>query len=373
MYPELKYSEAELLKRIESTTADDVDRALNSVHCSFNDFLSLLSPVAAEMISPIREKAACLRRMHFGNVVRLYAPIYFSNYCINSCVYCGFRCSNQYKRRRLSVEETVAEGEVLKSWGIDSVLLIAGEDPKTVGVEYVCELIRAMKKRFSYVSLELHQQDEAAYRKLFEAGAHGLTIYQETYDQPLYARLHPAGPKRFYPVRIQAPIEAARAGFYNVGIGALFGLYDWRSEAVSMAGHALAIHRANWQVRNQFSFPRITPMAGGFEVPHPISEECVEQLMLAFRIFFPESDIFLSTRERHDFRMRMVPLCVSHISAGSHVAPGGYVESLKNQKSDLGQFTVLDDNSVENIVKGVREIGMEPVFKDWDPMMGGSL
>lgn len=371
MFPDIKYSEEQLLKRIDSTTAYDVENALKSSHCTFNDFLSLLSPVATQFIQQIREKAIQIRRMHFGKAVRLYAPIYFSSYCVNGCVYCGFRCSNKHeRRRRLTTDEIIAEAEVLKSWGLDSLLLIAGEDPKAVKTDDVCTIIREMKKMFSYVSLELHQQDEESYRKLFHAGAHGLTIYQETYDLENYLNLHPSGPKRHYSVRIAAPIAAAKAGFYNVGIGALFGLYNWRSEAVSMAGHALAIRKANWRTRNQFSFPRITPMAGGFEVPEPVSENELEQMMLAFRIYFPEADIFVSTRERHEFRMSLAQSCASHISAGSKVSPGAYVESLKITENNLGQFTVIDDHSVGNVVSGLKNVGLEPVFKDWDSTLG---
>lgn len=374
MFPGIKFTEEELLARIDSTTELQVHDALDSGKCSFDQFLSLLSPMAAEHLDLLRVRAQEIRRMHFGRVVRLYAPIYFSNYCINRCVYCGFRCTNsEEKRRRLTVEETIEEGRILRSRGIDSVLLIAGEDPKTVGVDYVCNLIREMRKMFHYVSLELQQQEEPAYRKLFEAGAHGLTLYQETYDAKLYPSLHPAGPKSNYFQRTQAPLAAARAGFYNVGIGALFGLYNWRSEAVSMAAQALAIRRENWQARNQFSFPRITPMAGGFHVPHPVNDKELEQMILAFRIYFPEADIFLSTREHHEFRMRMAQLAVSHISAGSQVSPGGYAESLKHTHNDLGQFTVNDDHSVKNVIAGLKAAGLEPVFKDWDTAFGGRL
>ena len=145
---------------------------------------------------------------------------------------------------------------------------------------------------------------------------------------------------------------------------------NWRSEAISMAGHALSIRKHYWRTRNQFSFPRITPMEGGYQVPHPVSTEEVEQMMLAFRIYFPEADIFVSTRERHAFRMSLIQTCATHISAGSKVAPGAYVESEQTGQKDLGQFTVLDDCSVEHVVSSLREINMEPVFKDWDPILG---
>ena len=136
-----------------------------------------------------------------------------------------------------------------------------------------------------------------------------------------------------------------------------------------MAAHTLHVRKINWQVRNQVSFPRITPMEGGFEVPHPVSQEDLEQMMLAFRIYFPEIDMFISTREPHAFRMNVIQTCATHISAGSKVNPGGYVEEEKQKMSaDVGQFTVVDDHSVGNVVYSLKAINMEEVFKDWDPL-----
>lgn len=176
--------------------------------------------------------------------------------------------------------------------------------------------------------------------------------------------------RRVFTATVSSRPKTVRApGLYNIGVGALLGLYDWRSEAVSMAAHTLHVRKINWQVRNQVSFPRITPMEGGFEVPHPVSRHDLEQMMLAFRIYFPEIDMFISTREPHAFRMNVIQTCATHISAGSKVNPGGYVESEKQKESaDVGQFTVVDDHSVPNVVASLKKINMEPVFKDWDPL-----
>jgi 2-iminoacetate synthase len=379
MYPHVKFGEDVLLARLESSTKADVEAALSSREASFDDFLRLLSPAASTMLDPLRERAAAVRKMYFGKTVRLFAPLYISNFCVNNCRYCGFRKDNKFERRRLSFEETLAEAEVIHSWGIDSLLLVTGEDPKAISVDFLADVVRALKPKFSYIGIEVYPMDETSYRKLREAGVHGLTIFQETYDKDLYSQLHPSGPKRDYLNRIDAMTRGAKAGFFNLGHGALFGLYDWRSEAISIASHALWLRRRFWRCRNQFSFPRITPAAGSFEVPRPLSEDDLEQLMLAFRIYFPQSDIFLSTRELPEFRMRAVQTCVSHISAGSRVIPGAYVEEAKRNlkaqvkaldESGLGQFTVVDDHSVENVCASLKRIGLEPVFKDWDCSIG---
>jgi len=370
VFPAIKYSEKELLERINSTTDADIVRALSAREASFNDFLSLISPLAAEKyMDDMRAVAERIRKMHFGNAARLYAPIYFSNFCVNGCVYCGFRTTNHFKRRRLSIDETIAEAEVLQKWGMESVLLIAGSDPRTVSLDYMLPIVKKLHTMFAYISIELHPQTMDFYKALIQAGVHGMTIYQETYDQETYKRLHPSGPKSVYENRVVAPETGARAGFYNIGVGALLGLYNWRSEAVSLVAHTLSVRKTNWKVRNQISFPRITPIEGGFEIPHPVNIQELEQMMLSFRIFFPEIDMFISTREPHDFRMRAIQTCATHISAGSKVNPGGYVEAEKQAAGkDVGQFTVVDDHSVENVVEGLKKIHMEPVFKDWDPL-----
>ena len=377
MFPQIKFSEDALLERAMSSTKADVEAALRRQEPSFDDFLRLVSPAAAQLLDPMRERAASLKGMYFGKAIRLYGPLYISSFCVNNCLYCGFRMSNKdFKRRRLSMDEVMAEAEVIKSWGLDSLLIVTGEDPKSISVDFMAEAVSKLKGSFSYIGAEIYPLPEAGYRKLFEAGVHGLTLYQETYDKPTYDKLHPSGPKRDYQRRLDAMADAARAGFYNLGIGALQGLYNWRSEVISMASHALWLRKNFWRARNQFSFPRITPMAGGFDVPHPVSEADLEQMMLAFRIFFPQSDIFMSTRERLEFRMRMAQTCASHLSAGSKVTPGAYVEDARRQakgeSAGLGQFTVIDDHSVENVRANLIRLGLEPVFKDWDNAFGAA-
>jgi 2-iminoacetate synthase len=367
MFPHCNIKEDALSSFLRDVDKSAVRAALESETVSFTGFVTLLSDAAAEMLPEIREKAALSRRMHFGRAVRLYAPIYVSNYCVNNCVYCGFRTSHQSKRKRLSVPEAEREFEAIKALGMDSLLVVSGEDPK-ITVEYLADIIARARKLFSYVGIEIYPLEEAGYRKLFEAGAHGLTVYQETYDRPLYKKLHLAGPKTDYDSRLEAPGRGARAGFYNLGLGALLGLHDWRAEAVSLAAHALRLRKLYWKSKVQFSFPRITPAAEGFKVPSPVSEDELERMMLAFRVFFPESEIYLSTRENNAFRKKMIPSCVTHMSAGSRVEPGGYTAA--RAADELGQFSVIDKSPVEAVAEDIESMGFEAVFKDWDAALG---
>lgn len=370
MFPECKISEADLGRYWPTVTPAMVRESLNREKLTFTDFLNLISPAGAGLMDELRNRAAEAKRTHFGQTVRLYSPLYISSYCKNNCVYCAFKSSHRATRRRLTLEEILREAAIIKGYGIDSLLLVSGEDNR-ISADFLAEAVRELKKMFSYISIEIYPMEKDDYRKLFEAGVHGLTVYQETYQEDLYKKLHPSGPKSDYRRRLRAPDDGAAAGFYNVGLGFLLGLYDWRTEAVSLAANGLWLRKKHWRTKIQFSFPRITPIPGGYDAPSPVSQDELEQLMLAFRIFFQEADMFISTREKREFRMHMAPICVSHISGGSQVVPGGYAEAeQRKEKDDLGQFTVNDASSVASVCKDLKAIGLEPVFKDWDCCIG---
>lgn len=368
MLPYSNIDEKAVGARLEGVSAEEVRTSLVNDRPSSSDFMNLISPAAVSLLPQMRKKSAVLKKMYFGKTVRIYAPLYVSSYCINNCLYCGFRTSNKTDaRKRLSLDDIRMEGEAIKKLGIDSLLLVSGEDPRFVSVAFLEKAIKDLKKLFSYVSLEIHPLDIEGYRTLFKAGAHGLTIYQETYNRKLYGRLHPSGPKRDYDNRLGAPARAAEAGFYNIGVGALLGLHDWRSEMLSVASHAAWLRKKFWKSKIQFSFPRITPVEGPFKVPSPVSEKELEQMMLAFRICFPECDITISTRENCEFRNRIVQDCANLMSAGSSVIPGGYASP---ENGELGQFGKRDTRSVSTVKNDLRKIGLEAVFKDWDKCLG---
>ncbi len=369
MFPHCKINEDDALNYISNVSEQDVKSSLLKTKLAFSDFMNLISPAAQGFIPEMREKAKRAKLCYFGKTVRLYAPLYISNYCINDCEYCGFKTGTKFERKRLAADEIIEEAKVIRSYGLDSLLIVSGEDPKKINVDFLVGVVKRLREMFSYISIEIAPMPEEDYRKLFEAGVHGLTLYQETYDKPLYESLHHSGPKADYDKRLEFMEGGAKAGFYNLGIGALLGLHDWRSEAMSMAAHALYLRKNYWRSKISFSFPRITPIEGGFEVPNEMSEDELEQLMLAFRLFFQESDLYISTRETREFRQKVISSCASHISAASVVVPGGYVE-VAELKDDLGQFTLNDTRSVDCVAEDIRLAGMEPVFKDWDTCLG---
>ena len=368
MIPYVKITEKEVFEKIKAATEEDVLASLASQSPGISDFLNLISPSALPRLADMASRASVIKKMHFGKTVKLYTPLYLSNYCINNCAYCGFNVTSKEPRKRLTVEEAFSEAEAIKSFGMDSILLVCGEDPNFITIDYLEELSSKLKNIFSYVAIEIYPLKQDGYERLFKAGVDGLTLYQETYDRGTYKRFHLSGPKADYDARIESLINGAKAGFRTLGIGALLGLYDWRIEAFSMAAHAIWLKKHFWQSKIQFSFPRITAANAEFHVPAPVTETELEQMVYAFRIVFPESEISISTRENCEFRNKTAVNAASVLSAASSVVPGGYSEK---ESEDLGQFSLHDTRSAEEMQKELKELGLDVVYKDWDSIFTG--
>ena len=363
MFPELKVTEQELITYLQRVSEHDVMLSLKKHRLNLNDFVNLISPAALNCIDLMRQIATRNKKMHYGKTVKMYTPLYISNYCINRCQYCGFNSSLNRKRKRLSIEEAVLEAKVIRDYGIDSLLLVSGEDPEYITLDYLVELTKQLKNLFSYIAIEIYPMDKENYIKLFKAGIDGLTLYQETYDDATYDKLHLSGPKADYKNRLNFMKYGAQAGFRTLGLGVLLGLYDWKIDTISMMAHAQWLKKRFWKSKIQFSFPRITPAEGAFEVPNAISDIELEQIVLAVRITEPESEISISTRESELFRNKTVLTAASTISAASSVVPGGYVD---RKDRALEQFSLNDNRSVKQLDKDLKKIGIDPVYKDWD-------
>ncbi len=375
-----------------STTESQAHTALSRAHPSLEDFAALISPAASTLLEMLCAKSQQLTRQRFGRVMRLFAPLYLSNECINNCKYCGFSRDNAILRVTLSVEEVVREARALAAEGFRNILLVAGEHPKFVSSGYMAECVRALHAEIPSISLEVGPMETAEYRPLVEAGSDGLVVYQETYDRSVYEAMHTAGPKRNFDWRLETPERAYAAGFRRLGIGALYGLADWRREALSVAAHAAYLLRHCWKAQITVSLPRLRPCAGEFEPLTTIADRELAQLICALRIFLPDVGIVLSTRENARLRDGLIPLGITMISAGSHTEPGGYtgagkekihhtergriveLESGSSEWAPLadratnatGQFNIADERSAAEMAALVRRLGYEPVWKDWD-------
>ena len=251
-------------------------------------FSALIAPKSNAELDCLAGRARALTRQHFGRTMRLFAPLYLSNECINSCRYCGFSRENPILRVTLSVGEVVKEARHLAAAGFRQLLLVAGEHPKFVSRDYLAECVRALRDDFSSISIEVAPMETEDYVPVVEAGAEGLVVYQETYDREIYAQMHTAGPKRNFDWRMETSERAYAAGFRRIGIGALYGLSDWRLEALSVAAHADYLLRNCWKAQLTISLPRLRPCAGEFEPLSHLADRELVQLICAFRLMFPD-------------------------------------------------------------------------------------
>ncbi|HEV7923735.1 MAG TPA: 2-iminoacetate synthase ThiH [Verrucomicrobiae bacterium] len=370
---------------LEATPAE-VREALGKPRLALADFARLISPAAGADLEEMARRSQALTRQRFGHVIRLFAPLYLSNECVNNCKYCGFSRDNPIVRVTLSVEDVLREARALREQGFRNILLVAGEHPKFVTGSYLADCIRGLHDEMPSISLELGPMETEDYLPLVQAGADGLVVYQESYDRAVYAEMHTAGPKRNFDWRLETPERAYAAGFRRLGIGALYGLGDWRREAISLAAHAEYLLRHCWKAQLTVSLPRLRPCAGEFQPPAPMSERDLVQLVCALRLLLPDAGLVLSTRESARLRDGLIPLGITMISAGSHTEPGGYTgagrEKLHHTQHGrmvalaagssewasgaTGQFDIADSRSPGEVADLLKRLGYDPVWKDWD-------
>lgn len=353
---------SELKERIEGCTTADVERALSAPRRSLGDLCALLSPAADLHLPRMAALSREITLQRFGKAIQLYAPVYLSNYCTNNCAYCGFSAKNRIHRRCLSFPEAEAEAEILLKHGFNHILLVSGESEKILGVEYLEEIALRLRDTVAAISIEVQPLTQDEYSRLFAAGITAVAVYQETYDRELYSTLHLSGKKCDFDYRLDTPRRVCEAGMREVGIGALLGLADWRTEGLALGCHLAYLRSTYWQTGFTVSFPRLRPAAGSFQPLHTVSERSMSQLMFALRIFDPDVGLILSTREEPSFRNGMLGLAPTRYSAGSCTAPGGY----SSPESDGEQFSVGDHRSLEEICQMMHSKGFDPVYKDWD-------
>ncbi|MDU4291560.1 2-iminoacetate synthase ThiH [Mixta calida] len=353
--------------RIHSKTAADVQQALNKSRLNREDLMALLSPAAADFLEPLAQKAQRLTRQRFGNTVSFYVPLYLSNLCANDCTYCGFSMSNRIKRKTLNAEEIDRECLAIRKMGFDHLLLVTGEHQTKVGIDYFHQHIPAIRKHFSSLMMEVQPLSEAEYVGLKQIGLDGVLVYQETYHPRVYQQHHLKGNKQDFFFRLETPDRLGRAGIDKIGLGALIGLSDsWRTDCFMLAEHLLWLQQTWWQSRYSISFPRLRPCAGGIEPASLMSEAQLVQTICAFRLFAPEVELSLSTRESPNFRDRVVPLAINSVSAFSKTQPGGYADP----QPELEQFSPDDHRTPQEVAAALTQAGLQPVWKDWDSWLG---
>jgi len=368
-----------VLDRAANASPTDVERVIRQGQArTLSDFAILTSPAAERFLEPMCQLSSRITQQHFGKTMRMFAPLYLSNECVNICKYCGFSRNNDIPRITLDFEEVEREAELLYRQGFRSILLVAGEHPKYVSNGYVEETVRRLSRRFPSISLELGPLEAKGYKPLVAAGCEALVVYQETYDESVYRSLHTAGPKKHFHWRMDTAERAYEAGFRRLGIGALFGLSDWRREALALAAHAQRLLKTCWKAQINLSLPRMRPAAGEFEQVEFLKDHHFAQVIAALRIFAPHAGITLSTREPPALRDGLVPIGITSMSAGSCTEPGGYssfdeTHFTPSEDQPGEQFSIADERPPSQVAESLLKRGYEPVWKDFDQSLIGNL
>lgn len=357
----LRYHNFDFDSFFSQITDHDILRIINKNRLSELDFLALLSPGAEMYLEEMSQRAHHLTVQHFGRVILLYTPLYLANYCINSCVYCGFRVHNKFERKKLTLNEVEAEAKIIAGTGLKHILILTGESSKHSPVSYIKACVSVLKKYFTCIGIEVYPMAEDEYAELVSAGVDSLTIYQEVYNEEVYLEVHPAGPKRDYRYRLDAPERACRAGIRSVNVGALLGLHDWRTEAFFSGLHANYLQNRYTDVEVSISPPRMRPYLGGFPPRVTVTDKNLVQYILAYRLFMPRGGITISTRESPELREHLIQLGATRMSAGSCTAVGGRTGA----ENSTGQFDISDERDVAAMTRVIYNHGYQPVFKDW--------
>ena len=361
----LNYNWDETTGAIAAKTAADVERALAKTRLDVDDFMALISPAAAPYLEQMAARSRRFTQERFGRTVSLFIPLYLTNSCTNSCVYCGFHVANKMARTILTPEEMVREYEAIKALGpFENLLLVTGENPAKAGVPYLSRALDLAKPYFSNLKIEVMPLETEDYRELTRHGMNGVICFQETYHRENYRLYHPRGMKSNFEWRVNGFDRMGQAGVHSIGMGVLIGLEkEWRTDLTMMARHLRYLQKHYWRTKYSVNFPRMCPAEnGGFQPNCIMSDRELAQLTFAMRLFDHDVDISYSTRERAGFRDHMATLGVTTMSAASRTEPGGYA----THPQALEQFEVSDPRTAQEVAQALRRMGVEPVWKDWD-------
>ncbi len=346
-----------------------LDKAAEMHGLDYDDICSLAKISDPELLTRLFETARNVKDTIYGRRLVVFAPLYVSNLCGNECLYCAFRAGNKSViRRALSQEEIAQEVRVLENQGHKRVLLVAGESYPRQGFSYVLDSIKTIydtkvgngEIRRVNVNVAPLTLDEFKQLKAAQIGTY--QIFQETYHRETYAQVHVGGKKRDYDWRISSLDRAMEAGIDDVGIGVLFGLFDWRFEILAMMQHIRHLENRSGVGPHTISVPRLEP-AGGSSLaekpPYPVSDIDFRKIVAILRLAVPYTGIIMSTRETAKMRRETFALGVSQISAGSRTNPGGYGEE---ERADSSQFSLGDHRPLDEVIRDVANMGYIPSF-----------
>ena len=353
----------------DSYTAADVRRAIYKDNRTPEDFAALLSPAALPFLEEIAQMAQKETRKHFGNSIMMFTPLYIANYCENYCIYCGFNCYNNIRRKKLNFEEIEHEMQVIAKTGMEEILMLTGESRAYSDVTYIGEAVKIARKYFKNIGIEIYPVNVDEYQYLHECGVDYVTVFQETYNTDKYETLHLMGHKRVWPYRFDAQERALMGGMRGAGFSALLGLDDFRKDALATALHVYYINRKYPHAELSLSCPRLRPIVNNDKInPRDVGEKELCQVLCAYRMFLPFAGITVSSRESETFRNGITKICATKVSAGVSTGIGDHEEKYEGKEdADVGdeQFEINDDRSFEKMYEDMEHGGLQPVLNDY--------
>jgi 2-iminoacetate synthase len=347
-----------------------IAKALNKQRLSLAETATLIKADDPELIEEIKQGARTLKKNVYGNRIVLFAPLYIGNHCINNCKYCGFKASNKFAvRRKLTDEEIIKETEALEDNGQKRLILVYGEHPM-YSPEYIAhtvKLVYGVKKgngEIRRVNINAAPLDIEGFKTVKEAGIGTYQVFQETYHPEAYKLFHPSGPKKDFNFRLTSLDRAQEAGVDDVGIGALFGLYDWRYEVMGLVRHTNHFEAVYNVGPHTISFPRIKDAAElKIDPKYEVNDDDFVRIIAILRLAVPYTGMILTARETQAVRNQVIHFGVSQIDGGTKLEIGAYSDSL-NEEQNLNkeQFKINDPRSLSDVIDELLDNEFLPSF-----------
>lgn len=345
-----------------------IEKARKAKGISIEEAAILLNNNNPQIEEKLFEAAHEIKKTIYGKRIVMFAPLYISNYCVNRCTYCGYKCTSGIKRRKLTDEEIRQEVKIIEDLGHKRIALEAGEDDKNCPIEYILHAMdviyntKLKNGSIRRINVNIASTTVENYRKLKKAGIGTYILFQETYHRETYGKIHPAGPKSSYDYHTTAMDRAMEGGIDDVGIGVLFGLYDFKYEVLGLLLHAKHLEDKFGVGPHTISVPRIRPAQGVTieNYPYLVHDDDFKRIVAILRLAVPYTGMILSTREEPNYREEVIKLGISQVSAGSSTGVGGY--KAQEDGSDTSQFAVADNRSPVEVIKTLCRQGYLPSF-----------
>lgn len=361
-----------ILEEAKGAKGEDIKAVLEKAKrrdgLSYEDIAVLLQAEEKEDLNEIFKLAGEIKDSIYGKRIVIFAPLYVSDYCVNNCVYCGYKRTNDFNRRRLTMEEVAEEVKILEKMGHKRLALELGEDPVNAPIDYVLECLKTIYSTQSdngeirRVNVNIAATTVENYKLLKEAKIGTYILFQETYHKPTYELMHPKSLKGDYNYHTTAFDRAMEAGIDDVGGGVLFGLSDPKFEVLGLMMHNKHLEEKYGVGFHTISMPRLKPASGVTlqEFPHLVDDTMFKKLVAIIRIAVPFTGIIMSTRETPEMRRELIKYGVSQLSAGSSTGVGGYKE--REEGRETLQFKTSDDRTPLEVIKSVLDDGYIPSY-----------